>query len=107
MKLGLVICSNDPETVWNAFRFANHAIEHHQDEIQVFLFGKGVEAESLSTEKFNLAEQMQRLTARGGRILACGTCLQLRQAQATEMCPVSTMKDLHQIVVQCDKVLTF
>lgn len=45
MKLGLVIYSNDPEPVWNAFRFGNHAIKQHQDEVQVFLLGKGVEAE--------------------------------------------------------------
>ncbi len=33
MKLGLVIYSNDPESVWNAFRFGNHAIQQPQDEV--------------------------------------------------------------------------
>ena len=107
MKLGLVIYSNDPESVWNAFRFGNHAIKQHQDDVQVFLLSKGVEAESLDTDKFKITEQMQMLTAAGGKILACGTCLKLRQAEGTEMCPISTMNDLHQLVVQCDKVLTF
>ena len=107
MKLALVIYSNDPETVWNAFRFGNHAIKNHGDEVQVFLLGKGVEAESLGTEKFKITEQMTMLTAAGGKILACGTCLKLRQAEGTEMCPISTMNDLHQLVVQSDRVLTF
>ena len=107
MKLALVIYSNDPETVWNAFRFGNHAMKHYGDEVQVFLLGKGVEAESLDTEKFKITEQMTMLTGAGGKILACGTCLKLRQAEGTEMCPISTMKDLHQLVVECDKVLTF
>jgi uncharacterized protein involved in oxidation of intracellular sulfur len=107
MKLGIVISSNDPETVWNAFRFANHAVKQHGDEVRVFLLGKGVEAESLNTDKFTITEQMQMLTTAGGTILACGTCLKLRQAQGTEMCPVSTMQDLHQLVVECDRVLTF
>ena len=107
MKLGVVIHSNDPETVWNAFRFGNHAIKNHGDEVQVFLLGKGVEAQSLDTDKFKITEQMQTLRAAGGMILACGTCLKLRQAEGTEMCPISTMNDLHQLVVQCDNVLTF
>lgn len=74
MKLGLVIYSSDPESVWNAFRFGNHAIKQHQDEVQVFLLGQGVEAESLDTEKFKITEQVQMLLAAGGRGLACGTC---------------------------------
>lgn len=28
MKLGICIYSNDPESVWNAFRFANDSIKH-------------------------------------------------------------------------------
>jgi uncharacterized protein involved in oxidation of intracellular sulfur len=107
MKLGLVIHSNDPETVWNAFRFANHAIKHNQDHVRVFLLGKGVEAESLNTDKFKVTEQMQALLAAGGEILACGTCLKLRQSEASAMCPISTMTDLRQLVDQADKVLTF
>lgn len=107
MKLGLVIYSNDPESVWNAFRFGNDAVKHHQDEVWVFLLGKGVEAETLNTDKFKITEQMVMLVAAGGKIMACGTCLKLRQSEGSEVCPVSNMNDLHQMVVECDKVLTF
>lgn len=102
-----MISSNDPETVWNALRLGNHAVKHHHDEVRVFLLGRGVEAESLNTDTFKITEQMEMLTAAGGKILACGTCLKLRQAGGTEMCSLSTMNDLHQLVVECDKVLTF
>ena len=43
----------------------------------------------------------------GGKVLACGTCLKLRQSEGTEICPLSTMNDLYQLVNECDKVLTF
>ena len=43
----------------------------------------------------------------GGAILACGTCLKLRQAEGSELCPVSTMKDLYEIVRDSDRVITF
>lgn len=67
MKLGICIYTNDPESVWNAFRFGNHAVKRSQDEVQVFLLGKGVEAETLNTEKFSITDQMEMLVAAGGK----------------------------------------
>ncbi len=107
MKLGICIYSNDPESVWNAFRFANYSIKHCQEEVRVFLLGKGVEVETLDTDTFNVTEQMRTFVAAGGSIKACGTCLKLRQSEGSELCPISTMADLHQLVAECDKVLTF
>ena len=107
MKLGICIYSNDPETVWNALRFGNYSIKHFQDDVQVFLLGKGVEAETLDTKDFNVTDQMESLLASGGSIKACGTCLKLRQSEGSEVCPLSTMHDLHTLVAACDKVLTF
>ncbi len=46
MKIGIIIYSNDPETVWNAFRLGNYAIKEG-DEVKAFLSGKGVESESI------------------------------------------------------------
>ena len=43
----------------------------------------------------------------GGRILACGSCLKLRNSTGSELCPLSTMKDLHGMVREADRVLTF
>lgn len=106
MKTGIIIYSNDPETVWNAFRYGNFALKEG-DEVKVFLTGKGVEAESIGTEKFHVFQQMHDFIKGGGAIMACGTCLKLRSAEASEMCPLSTMKDLHQIVKESDTVLTF
>lgn len=40
MKLGICIYTNDPESIWNAFRFANYSIKQFQDEVRVFLLGK-------------------------------------------------------------------
>lgn len=107
MKLGICIYSNDAETVWNAFRFANHSIKHFHDEVRVFLLGKGVEAETLDTDNFKVTDQMKSLLAAGGSIKACGTCLKLRQSEGSEVCSISTMNDLHQLVAECDKALSF
>ena len=106
MKLGIVIYSTDAETVWNAFRFGVFALKQG-DTVRVFLLAKGVECESLDTDQFKVSEQMKALVDHGGQILACGTCLNIRQSQGTELCPVSTMQDLYNLVNESDKVLTF
>lgn len=106
MKIGIVIYSNDPETVWNAFRFGNFALKEG-DKVKVFLLAKGVECESLDTDKFKITEQMQALIDGGGEILACGTCLRMRKSEGSELCPLSTMKDLYEIVKESDKIVTF
>jgi len=106
MKLGIIIYSNDAETVWNAFRLGNFALKE-KDQVKVFLLAKGVECESLDSEKFKVKEQMQVLVDAGGKILACGTCLKMRQSQGTELCPLSTMKDLYELINESDKVVSF
>jgi uncharacterized protein involved in oxidation of intracellular sulfur len=106
MKLGIVIYSDDSETVWNAFRFGNFALKEG-DEVKVFLIAKGVECESLDTDKFKVTKQMKQFIDNGGKIFACGTCLKIRQSEGSEMCPLSTMKDLYDIVKECDKIVSF
>ncbi|MBC2696618.1 MAG: DsrE family protein [Desulfobacteraceae bacterium] len=106
MKIGIVVYSNDSETVWNAFWFANFAL-NEGDEINVFLLGKGVECESLDTDKFKVTEQMQTLVDNGGEIFACGSCLEIRQSEGSKVCPLSTMKDLYEIIKNSDRIVTF
>jgi uncharacterized protein involved in oxidation of intracellular sulfur len=106
MKLGIVIYSDDSETVWNAFRLGNLALKEG-DEVKIFLFSKGVECESLDSRDFKITEKMNVFSSEGGEILACGTCLGMRNSQGTELCPASTMKDLHEIIKGSDKVVTF
>ena len=106
MKLGIIIYSNDKEIVWNVLRIANLAIDE-KDEVKIFLLAKGVEYESLSDEKYNITELAQKLVDNGGEILACGTCLNLREKDGSNLCPISTMKDLYDLIKQSDKLLTF
>ena len=106
MKLGIVIYSNDPETVWNAVRFGNFALKQN-DNVRIFLLAKGVEIESLNDPKFNIIQQLNDFMANKGEILACGTCLKIRNKESTDVCPMSTMKDLYEMVKDSDKILTF
>ncbi|MCX6250663.1 MAG: DsrE family protein [Bacteroidetes bacterium] len=106
MKIGMVIYSNDPETVWNAFRFGNFALSEG-DSVKVFLLGKGVECEKLDNAKFKVNDQIKQFTENGGKIFACSTCLTSRKMEGSEMCPISTMQGMYDIIKWCNKVMTF
>ena len=71
------------------------------------MVGKGVEAEDINDEKFNVKEQIDSFIGSKGQTLACGTCLKLRQKEGTEVCPLSTVMDLLKLVEESDRVLAF
>lgn len=106
MKLGIIIYSNDAETVWNAFRFGNFSLKGG-DAVKIFLLAKGVEYEKLDSEKFNIKEQAKSFLNNGGKIFACGTCLKSRESKGSGTCPISTMKDLYDLIKESDKILSF
>jgi len=106
MKLGMVISQTDPETVFNALRLALYSLQQG-DNVRIFLSGKGVEVDRIEDAKFDVKGQAQKVLDAGGQFLACGTCLKLRQSTRSEICPLSTLKDLYEIVRNFDKVLTF
>jgi len=106
MKIGVVISSNDAETCWNALRYANFALEK-KDEVKVFFMGKGVEYQQVSRDKFNTIEQAEKFHKSGGKIFACGSCIKSRNQKESEVCPISTMKDMYDIVKESDRVVTF
>ncbi len=107
MKIGIIITQTNPETVWNVFRLANFALKQG-DEVKIFLVGEGVEYEASSSEKFNIQEQVAKfLTSDKAQILACSTCIKSGNQEATNTCPMNTMKDLYALVQESDKILTF
>jgi uncharacterized protein involved in oxidation of intracellular sulfur len=106
MKIGIVVSTNEPEEVWNAFRFENVALKENH-AVKVFLINKSVEAECIKDEKFNVTEQLRSFVESKGEILACGSCLKVRQKEGSEVCPISTMKDLLRFVEGSDRLLAF
>lgn len=105
MKLGIILNTNHPETVWNALRLGNEALADGH-ETSVFLLGSGVEIESIKHEQFNVAEVLKKYLDNGGSLIACGTCLELRHQEAG-ICPISTMSQLVEMISDSDKVINF
>jgi hypothetical protein len=105
-SIGIVIYSNDVETVWNAMRFANFS-KYQGDTVSIFLLGKGVELDNLIKTEANLKEQSDTFLQSGGTILGCGTCLSSRNNNEPQVCKFSSMADLYLLVRKNKIVLTF
>ena len=106
MKIGVIIETNNPEKAWNGIRFANTALKQ-KHEVQLFLMGAGVEAESITDEKYNVRDQLHDFIDQQGTVLACGTCIRSRNQKESDACPISTMIDCLNMVEWADKVITF
>jgi sulfur relay (sulfurtransferase) complex TusBCD TusD component (DsrE family) len=105
MKLGIILNTNIPETVFNALRLANTALGAGHS-VNIFLLGPGVEIESIENKKFDVPDVLDKFIKGKGNLYACGTCLKIRQ-QESGACPVSTMSQLLEIITSSDKVVTF
>ena len=105
-SIGMVIYSNDTETIWNALRLANYS-KNQGDTVQIFLLGKGVELDSLVKTDIDLKEQSDKFLDNGGTILGCGTCLRSRNNKEPQVCKFSSLADLYEIVRKNKIVLTF
>jgi len=105
MKLGMIITQTDPETVFNALRLALYSLEHG-DQVRIFLSGRGVEIDRIEDPKFDVQAQARKVLDAGGEFFACGACLKIRNSEGSEVCPLSTLKDHYEIVLDSDRLVT-
>ncbi len=105
-SIGIVIYSNDVETVWNAMRLANFS-KNQGDTVQIFLLGKGVEVDKLVNENADLKQQVDSFLEKGGSIMGCGTCLKSRKNNEPQVCTFSSLADLYSLLRKNKIVLTF
>lgn len=107
MKLAIILSTNQLEANWNAFRLANLALTKG-DEVNVFLIGEAVEYDKVSNEQFNIKKQVELfLQSEKAKIVACGTCMNIRHKQSTKSCPMGSLQDLYSLITENNKILTF
>jgi hypothetical protein len=105
-SIGMVIYSEDVETVWNALRLANFAV-NAGDTVEIFLLGKGVVVDSLAKTNEDIKKQTEIFLDSGGMIQGCGTCLRSRNNLNPQICTLSSMGDLYDVVRKNKIILTF
>jgi len=108
MKMGILISTNDPETLWNAFRFANLGLNTDiTNEVTIFLNSKAVAYEEADSKQFNIKELAKAFVLSEGKLLACGKCLGFRGLEENEVCRKGSQKELYEMVTTSDKLLCF
>ena len=59
MNVLFIISADDAETSYNAMRLANVAVKK-DDDVSVFMLGRGVLFEQISNNQFNVMEQINQ-----------------------------------------------
>ncbi|HLF55762.1 MAG TPA: DsrE family protein [Thermoanaerobaculia bacterium] len=110
---------NDPpygtERTYNGLRLAHNLVSKHEGErVVVFLMGDAAAAGKAGQKTpngyYNLERMLEAIVARGGEVLACGTCMAARGLEAGELvegCAKSTLDELGRRTVAADRVLVF
>ena len=107
MKIGIILQSNNPEHIWNTFRFGITSLKASHD-VTIFLMSEGAELDTIAdTEHFDISKKVAEYKELKGDLYACGTCLEIRGKKESGVCPISTMTDLLKMVEESDKVLVF
>jgi predicted peroxiredoxin len=111
--MGIVISSGDNETVWNALRLGI-AAESRGDSVVVFVLSKAVDVFLKESErpqkdstKFDIRKASIEFLTGGGDIYTCATCAKMRNTENVEMCTITSIFDLYEIIKRSKKVVNF
>lgn len=110
---------NDPpygtERTYNGLRLAHNLLTRHEGSaVTVFLMGDAAAAGKAGQKTpngyYNLERMLKAIVARGGEVLLCGTCMEARGLEPSELvegCKRSTLDELGEKTTSADKVLVF
>jgi uncharacterized protein involved in oxidation of intracellular sulfur len=65
----MILCQDNAEVLWNAFRLANMMLEGMED-VSIFLNGPSVKYEEIDSKQFPLKELAKVFTLSEGQLLA-------------------------------------
>ncbi|MFB6112504.1 MAG: DsrE family protein [Halodesulfurarchaeum sp.] len=106
MHLCLIVETADHEQVWNGFRLANTALDGGH-RVSAFLLGEAVTAPDLEAKSdVNPHGVLVQFRRNGGELLACGTCMDSRDLEPTELRPEAGMSDLLELIESADETIT-
>jgi uncharacterized protein involved in oxidation of intracellular sulfur len=109
---------NDPpygtERSYNGLRLAIALLKTQSEEVHVFLMGDAAscakQGQKVAHGYYNIADMLQLVTQRGGRIGACGSCMDARgipESELVEGTHRSSMLELADWHQWADKVIVF
>jgi uncharacterized protein involved in oxidation of intracellular sulfur len=117
MKI-LIIINDAPygtEKAFNALRIANQINKDYPEaDVTIFLMADSVSCavpDQITPNGYYNIERMLKLSVNHGtKIKLCGSCMEargLKNIKLIDRAEVSSMKELTQMIIESDKVLTF
>jgi len=118
MKKVLILVNDAPygtEKAYNAFRLAMQIQKDYEDtELSVFLMADAVTCalpnQNTPNGYYNIERMVKIVLSKNGKIKLCGSCAEargLKEIKLIEGTEMSTMKELTQLTIECDKMITF
>lgn len=104
--IGIVISSGDAETVWNALRLGI-AAQSKGDSVVVFVISKAVDVFIKDSSKFDIPNTSLQFVSKGGDVYTCATCAKMRNTDNVELCTITSIFDLYEIIKRSKKIITF
>lgn len=117
--MSILILINDApygtEKAYNALRLAMALQKNHPTvQVNVFLMADavscGIPNQNTPQGYYNIERMLKSVLAKGGKVKACGTCLDargIRNIQLIEGVEISNMSELAQWTIETDKMFTF
>ena len=117
-RMNYLLILNDPpygtERSYNALRLANSLAKDEKNTVTVFLMGDaascGVAGQSTPNGYYNIERMLKILLAKGGKIGACGTCMDARGMKPESLVEGthrSSMDELTRWTEEADKIIVF
>ena len=107
--IGMLIYSDDAETVWNAMRLAVYS-QSQGDFVVIFVLGRGTDIfmqKQDDNDVYNVQNISDTFLHNGGTIYLCATCAWARNTEDVQSCTITSIADMYQIVKRSKIVLTF
>jgi uncharacterized protein involved in oxidation of intracellular sulfur len=118
MKKVLILINDAPygtEKAYNALRLAMQIQKDYEDaEMCVFLMADAVTCalpnQNTPDGCYNIERMLKAVLMKKGRVKLCGSCADargLKELKLVDGAELSTMKELTQLTMECDKMITF
>jgi uncharacterized protein involved in oxidation of intracellular sulfur len=104
--LGIIISSGDAETVWNALRLALVATSKG-DNVVVFVINKAVDVFINGDIKYDVIKISRDLTVKNVDIYTCASCAKTRNTENVQMCTITSLYDMYEIINNSKRVINF
>jgi len=118
MKKVLILINDAPygtEKAYNGFRLAMQIQKDYENtDLCVFLMADAVTCalpdQNTPNGYYNIERMLKSVLLKKGKVKLCGSCSDARGIkgmQLVEGAELSTMKELSQLTMECDKMMTF